>query len=277
MIGLLLSCAGPLQLDDDHNARFEVELEVDLHPVAEDPGAVVIDWSELDVDLDGGALSDPIVRLQLLFFPGLSADEVATGLVNEELEQTELALAVAADVEGSSVPLAEFGLLEGPVDLSEWFVEGEGTWMLVLEDEGGRVRWLSFLEPTAGSAQTQITLSSDEGLLEVNGELGEAVRVVEDSVLDWSGLRTDTLGRELVHRKLDRAVLFGVEVEAAQLETEGLRLEELAVARIELGFDARTSLDLAELDLSDADRWILGLYCSTCVAPSPRVVLLLER
>jgi hypothetical protein len=275
--GVLLGCGPVLVLTDEHNAHLEVELEVRLDEVAPSPGEVELDWSGLEVDLEGGPL-DPseIARVQLLYFPDLEPGQVAQGLVNEELEQTELALAVWGEPEGSSVRLAELGLLEGPVELDEWFVEDGASWLVVLEDSSGQARWLSFLRPSAESSVVRVELIAEAGLLEVGGHLGQAVPVGPETVLDWSEVRTSTLGQDLVHRQLDEGVLYGVEASPQDIEADGLGLDELATERLEVDVEGQTRLALESLDLSGAERWLLALSCSTCTAPSPRLVVLLE-
>lgn len=283
-------------LDDVDGAQVDTDLEVQELEVAAGVD-VLLDWSELSVDLWGRPL-DPLLdarRATLYHFTIDDLELLLDGLVNGDLSQSVVGLQVSCESETASCYLSEFAFMMGhEIDVVERFEEGDGTWLLAVQSNDGRedLAYL-VLVPVESSAVGQAQVTDDSSIQSVDTDLWElpVVEVQDDGVMevDWSELTTDCQGKPMDPRLIDSISAARVPDEAMDDPHQVLlHLDEVALERwVAQVPNSASAFPLAELvdpttgapgfegPVGD-DTWLLMLSCSTCGEALPRFVTQLD-
>jgi hypothetical protein len=277
-----------LTLSDENNYLFAGSLDLRSFPLAA-PGNPLLDWSGLERDLLGHAL-DPateILTVGVAVFEDLGQEDVEEALSSDSLAMSDVRVYVSTHPGGeTSLHLGDLTLLGNDIDIETDFLEGTGTWLLVLSDSllpGVGARMAAFLEPRADASETVAALDEDAALLSLEVDLEDLVALdvptgrAELSV-DWAGLETNGRGGAWKGDSVDRVMVArfaGMDLTA--MEADFLDLEIDAADLWNLDFVGGSHVDLAPL--ADAEPpfegidaegiWALALFCSTCSNPAP--------
>ncbi len=278
---------GSVSLADDHNYSFVGTLDIESFE-AQELTSVLIHWENLTTDLQGHALDlDDLDVAALVVFRYLSQEEVAQGISDNDLQQSDVSLYVEAPLEPgqTSVNLGDLTLFGNDIDVEQYFEEGYGTWLFTLntgDTPGVGSRMAAFFEPTPGSDIVDIEITDGTALVTVDADLTGLVPLElpagGTATVGWDGLTTDGQGNEIQLGSIDRLMVAQyATLTPADLEAQFLDLEILADLQYDLTLEGQTEADLATLGGDDggfpgisADgTWILALRCDTCANPAP--------
>ena len=266
MLWFLISCGGGLvELESRHLADVEVQLTPDRFELKAGLNRLLVDLRALRVDSLGRPIEGTeITQLQLFVFPGLSLDEVAEGLADDSLIQSDVGVFLEAAID---VAL--------PLEDEYEFEVGQGTWLLIAADAAGEAQRMAFLLPTEGGAG-ELVWEAEAAQIAV--DLGWGDPLPWGASYDWSGVETDVQGRELLHRQLDLLSVAQVELDADELAERFIELEELAVQRVDVDLNGQVRLDALEIPgFEPGPGWVMGLSCQSCSSPVPRVLARMEQ
>lgn len=280
-LALVLGCneAETLSLSDSNNFQYDADVSMESSELPSAVGTSVVEWSGLGADMLGNPM-DPtdVVGVQLLVFPDMDLDEVSKGVATDTLKQSDVGVFLEAEPTGTQVELQDFGLQGNPVGVDEYFLEGSGTWMLSLV---GAEQYLRFhhLVPMDDSVETTASITGDAAQIGVTATFAGVVAVsAEHGAVDWSDITADGLDNELALHRLDSLTLARVPgVSPADIEASFDALDSLIDVRHDYELDGQTSLELPELaEVDDEGTWLLGLSCSSCTSPVPKVLVVVE-
>jgi hypothetical protein len=279
------------ELGDVNNFTYESTLSLPVHVLAEEAD-VAIDWSALTTDIRGGAL-DPTTDVDdvwLVVFQDVEPTALTEAIANDQLQQESVTLFVTCTPVDASCSFSDFDLLGNDLGVSQYFTEGRGSWLVVLNSEAeGIVQSMGLLQAAAAATDTTVSLTDADAVLSADVDLGSLTPVVvapdtTDITVDWSALTRDGLGNPLSVYTLDRLLVGRVSATVPEVEDGFFALETLADETWEIDVSSRTSASLTELvgDTPFAgvtpgdDTWLLGLFCGTCDNPAPRFLTRLE-
>ena len=292
-----LHCVGPgppvppgppvVELTDSDNFQYEAQLTVTSQTLQTHADSL-LRWDELTRDVHGRPI-DPYLDtdgLTLLLFPDLSPEEVAHGLVHDQLQQADIGAYVLCESQHASCLLSEFGIQGVDPEIQQYFEEGRGTWLVFVNptDGAGGLSFL-FLAPSVDSFATEASFIDAGSALELDVDLRSltprGVPLDGEVEFRWAGLERDGLGNELSLYKLDRLFVARYEgLGLPDLEDRFYDIEVLADEIWEQDVDGVTSW-LPEgvgtfPGFGGDGTWLLALRCSTCDNPMPRFVTVLE-
>ena len=285
-----------LVLEDANNYAFSGSLDITAYEVAELTD-IVLDWSLLTQDLQTNPL-DPETDINtsaITVFRYESNEEVEDGL-DADNNPGHSALYVFTDVTGrTSVNLAEHTLFGTDVDVETYFELAYGeTWMHTLttgDTPGVGTRMAAFLTPSPDSEVTEVTLTNDSTVIELDVDMASLTRpqvpAGRDIEVDWSGLAIDSQGNPFYPEDIDQ-VMVGVfaSLSASDLQDHLLDLETVhdGMWYLELT-DGAISADLGQLTDADGEAfpgvsttgtWIFALHCTDCPNPAPPFLTVLD-
>ena len=277
---LLLGCVQPSQefvLHDGQNYSFSSSLDAQSTKITEGEDAI-IDWSSIDRDMLGNELHpSEIDKVSIIRFPRLSKEEVLLGINNETLKQSDLSGFVDFVPQDTlQENISAFSLQGTTVQPETDLLASQGTF-LVLANRMEEVVSLLFFEPSSESENHQVFFTSDSVELDYDVSLltSEAIVLEEarDYYIDWSGITKTGTGNPVALQQIDRLLLGGFSQTLDELETDFLRLEQLAEELYVADVAGQTALPLSRIDgFVDFDpelQWIVALQCSRCLNPAP--------
>ena len=283
-----------LELTDEDNCRFVVDLSAEVQPLH--AGAdILFSWVSLSRDVHGHPL-DPEVDVDaavLVAFKSMTSEEVASGLVMDTISQASVSLFANCVPQDSTCHLSDFGLAGNSWHLEEHFLEGSGTWLILLQGPGypGGLAFL-FLEPIVDGIQELAEIVDDSSFVSIDARLDEVSPVpvprASDVEISWASLSEDGKGVPLDLYRLDLMTVSryaGWTVE--ELQDRFIDLEALADETWELDIGGRTSANLSELQpvddaaepfpgVSSGSIWLMALRCTNCTNPTPKFLTVLE-
>lgn len=284
-----------IALSDSNNYLFSGSLDITGYPLAA-PGDPLIDWSAVDTDLLGHPL-DPateILTAAVVVFEQLSEAEVEEALATDSLDMADVTIYVSVNPEGATQAyLSEFTLMGNDIDVESYFVEGTGTWLLILTDTlevGVGARMAAFLEPTASSKETMANITNESATLNLDVDMSQLEPLVVptetvDLQLDWSGLSRNGRGTEWVENTVDRVMIAHfADKSPADLQERFTDLELLADPIWNFDIIGGDSADLGELAAKDPSftgtstegTWAMALVCTSCANPAPPFFTILQ-
>ena len=282
-------CGDPCELRDENNFDFSSELWAEMVALQEFQD-ITIEWPDVSVDLQGhDYAAGDVDEVMLVVFAELTPDEVAARLAEDTVQQADVQVTVfCEEPHDSSCQLDEFCVLGSCPNLSKYFQAGtQGAWLFVLnsEDVAG-ARALIFVDPSAGSTDTTVTVTDDSYSLEVDVDLRSLATVPigtdADVEVDWGELTTDGYGNAMSPHTLDLLEVGRYELTVEEMEQQFLDLELIAAERWELDVSEEESARLSDLEgdtpftgVTADSTWMLALRCTSCDNPTPRFLTLL--
>lgn len=289
-------CDGePIALTDANNYTFAGALDVPSLVTASGTDVTVC-WDELAQDIQCHDL-DPAADIDvvgMVRFGSLTQDEVEAGLSTNSLQQSEMSgyVQVENTEEGTCASLSQMSFFGTEIDVAAEYVEGGGTFMLLLTTGttlGVGARMISFLEPSAASDATSASVPGGCGILDFSVDLAgrERAGACEDGpfTVDWSAVSTDGQGNPLDPTQIDSLMLGfyeGWTLEDIEADFLDLELNATRLWTLELGGETSADLALASdgsgtfSGFEGEGVWLLALRCSRCYNPAPLVVAVLE-
>lgn len=297
VIVLLAACSTTveptlIELQDENNYSFEGDLSVPVLSTTSGSD-ITLDWSALASDLQCHDL-DPaadIDNVGLVRFKNKTQAEVELGMEKDTLQQ--------ADVDGyaeynvndvTSTQLSNVSFFGTPIDLGTEYVEGGGTYLMLLTtgtETGVGARMVSFLDPHADSDVTTAAVPDGCGILDLDVDVDalSPVGVPRDGpwTFDWSALTLNAQGEYLRPDGIDSVTIARFDDwTTSDLEGDFLNLELDAseswpwslTGGSSLTIGADTSVDAPDFNVDGL--WILALRCDTCYNPAPLFLTLLE-
>lgn len=277
-------------LADDNNYTYQADLTIGTMSLAEGVG-FTIDWSGLTRDIHGADI-DPatdVVRATLAIFLTLTPEEIAAGLANGGLQQSDITLFATCNPVATSCGLDEFSELGSSPDLAPFFVEGNGDWLIALTGQSMSMAYgLAILQPSARSADTVAYVDSDTSALDLAVDLRTLTPLTVHAAtpgitLDWSGLTRDGLGQEFNASEVNQVLVGRYDQDLDTLAGQAWDLESIAAESWSLSPGGETSADLSALEgdsefpgVDAESTWLLALRCTTCVNPAPPFLTVLR-
>lgn len=278
-----------VELTDAHNFSYTSELQIDSVPLAEIADTEIC-WDELTQDISGRPIDayEEITSVVLLNFPVLTPDEVRTGFVADTIIQMDIGIYLECEPTDVCCLLSEFGIMGSQPNVQDYFVEGSGTWLIILSsDDGlGGIAFV-FIEPDAQSTATEVSVVDGTSSLILDVDLQSLTTVPApadgDLELDWEGLTVDGLGNGLDLYKLDRLQVGRYALDVTEIEARFYDIDNIAEQMWTLdttGIRTAHMSDLLDDDgqpfttFDESDVWLAALVCTTCNNPMPRFVTL---
>jgi hypothetical protein len=273
-------------VQDGDNFAYAAQIEIEEQAVKSDT-AITIDWSELSNNLYGDLIqaSVDIDTAELLAFPQLTVEEVADGLANDSLVQSDLGLYVTCSPKDAACDTDGFAILGSTIDVPAYFSEGSGTWLVALThaDVAGAVSLVA-LRPEEASKQTVVTFESNSSSMTITVDLDDQSVVhvpAGDAVIDWSECTVDGLGASLRLGSLDTVQIARFSSNLEALSDDFVHLVGLADEIWEMNIEGSTEISLSEFwgdspPVASDDIWLMAWRCSVCDSPVPRLLVVLE-
>lgn len=294
----LFACNGEdvveIQLLDANN--YTLGGTVDVPSVTTASGVdITVDWSAADDDIQCHDL-DPSVDIDaagLVRFSHLSQADVEAGLVNNSLQQQDADGYVEVYPEGAtSTTLSAMSFFGTPIDVPKEYIEGGGTYMLLLttgQTPGVGARILSFLDPQTSSDVTQADIGPGCGALDLDVDLESLTKVQiangDSWAMSWSDLTRDGLGNTFDAAGIDELNIgYFADLTPADLEGEFLDVEYVADKLYVLSLLGGTTanLELASWNgekfggFTQDGTWVIALRCKRCYNPAPVFFTIVE-
>lgn len=285
--------AGNIVLSDANNYTSVSSLDI---PFIETASGVDIDicWSGIADDIQCHDV-DPAADLDnmaLVRFAHLSEEDVEARLASGELDQAELDGYLEYNTAGATcAKLSQLNFLGTVIDVTQEYVAaGDRTYLLSFTtgvQQGVGTRTMTFLRPSTTSTTTMIDVTQGCGILEFSADLSSLASVPMPAaapwVVDWRNVTRDGQGNPL--SGVDGILLGYYEgMTPADLQEKILDLELIATSLWELDVKAGVTADLSQATTAAGAKfggfvgggtWVLGLMCSTCQNPAPRLLTIL--
>lgn len=305
MLVLALGCGGPkgegvaddtalptctqCNITNDESYTYGAALFADVLPVAAATD-VRVSWAGLQQDIHGHVRGTDfdIEDALLIAFRDLSPVEVLDLLATDRLTQAQVALYATCTPTDDACKLSDFNVFGRTFELETYFTQGSGTWLIVMQsstEAGGHA--FVFLDPQNQSTAAQADVVDETSRIEVDVDLAglPRLRPVADpsTTISWEAVSRDGLSNPLATHQLDRLILARYPgLSASDLEDRVFDLERIADPLWVADVAGRSSITLGELDPEGA--WpgadaegpsLLGVYCSLCLNPAPKIVAML--
>ena len=269
--------------------QLHYEAAVDPSRVAVDASQEVrFDWRGLFEDVYGRPLGEEAVSEAWVFAP--SDDEIGVlldAMVNERLDMASLSVFATCIASDSSCLLRDFRLLDGAADVPERLAASGVAWGLVLVNPAdGGLAGVYELAAGAPGAELNVQLTPTAPL-SVRTEAGEAVVDVpagEPALrVEWDAITVDAAGAPFEAGLVDELFIVHSALGADELPSHLLDLASVTDTRWGMPVGRHPAADLAALTgeepfsgFDDTGTWWLGLSCSGCATPAPRLLTRVE-
>ncbi|TPV96501.1 MAG: hypothetical protein B7733_04420 [Myxococcales bacterium FL481] len=286
--------AGNIAVRDANNYSSVSSLDI---PAVVTASGVDIDvcWPNIVDDIQCHPV-DPVADLNnmtLVRFPHLSQEEVEQRLAQGELAQSELNGYLEYHTGNATcAKLSQLNFLGTDIAVDkEYDAALDQTYMLSFTTgtaQGVGTRTMVFLTPSVDSVNTMVDVTQGCGILQFTADLSSLTPVTVPRsgpwVVDWREATVDGQGNPL--EKVDGVLLgYYQGMTPADLQAKILDLELIATTLWELDVPQGKTADLTQATAADGSRfsgfvdggtWVLGLMCSTCQNPAPRVLTILQ-
>jgi hypothetical protein len=271
---------------------------------------ITISWKDLKTDIQGHAITSDDIE-DVVFLTAKNGDHtaVAESLNNGTFGQNSLSSAVPPfefrPTGGeTSATLKDFVGSDGttPNPATDYVVNSQVTYMLEFQSGtqlGHNSRSLLFLVPEDGNTTQEVAPPDDSSTMLKNFSATMSTTrlpVSAGNVLDWSAVKTDGLGLEIVRDDIDLIHLgFWEGADVAHLEDTFLNLEQpKADGGPDLSWELKdvsgTLANLSDLRGRNGEgnftsfdtggkegTWLLAMFCVlNCTTPAPRVLAVLD-
>jgi len=277
------------RIGDESQTLIEPSLSSEV--VAAQAGAdVAFDWSSLRQDVYGREVkwSDDQYEAWLVSSRTRSLTDLVNGMVSESLDQAALTLFVTCLSDDAACQLSEFRLLDGAADVEQRFATSEESWgLVVVNPRDGGLAAVVEIVPTLEGGVSELTVDRSANV-QYAVDLAEVepvqVQAHEPALqMDWSAVTTESLGATMVPGSADELFLVRSSLTPAELAAHVYDLAAVADARWTMPLGHTTQADLGKLTGSEPftgidseSTWVLGLQCSGCSTPAPRLLTVLE-
>jgi hypothetical protein len=288
--GTVVATAAPIEVALSDANQLSLNVSFAPYRIALDLSREVrLDWVGLERDVYGRPLSTNVDIHQAWIFWGRGSD---TGglfdlMAAEALDQAALSVFAICTNDEAACQLRDFRILDGANDVPERIAESGEAWGLVLVNpaDGGLAAVHELVaSPEGGVADVDLSAGSP---LEVAADWGGEVVTVPagaaDITLDWSAVTGDPFGGSLVHDDVDSLFVVHSAGSAEELAAHAYDLDAVVDARWTLPLRRETRADLSLLTgsqpfsgISTEGTWAVGLGCSNCITPAPRLLTLLR-
>jgi hypothetical protein len=255
---------------------------------------VLIQWTGLTRDVHGRAI-DPVKdidKVLLLLFPNFKPQEALDRLADDRIIQADLGLYMECVPVKASCRLSKFGLLGSYPGIHNYFNEGRGSWLLVLNRSATKGSLaFSFIDPSSKSTATTATITEKTSALTMNVDFRSLTqlraRADGNTKVEWSTLAKDGLGNPLPLYKLDKITITHYASHTLDyLENHFISIEDLADNQWEADLKGASSVSLLALKkkgsgdaftgFSKPGLYMLGLQCGSCTNPAPKALTVLK-
>jgi hypothetical protein len=299
-------CFGPnVVASETNDYAFSSTITLAPVPVAQ-MSNLAFDWSGLTHDFEGHAL-DPAKDLDLaiVMFWSLPLANFEKALNADALFTSDLILSPPLSLEltpgMTSAHLYDFTINTTPVTpemINQYFdatmyPAANNTFIVGVQtgvDLGRQIRMLQSFSLETGSSATNVALQNDSTKLSYNANLHDLTITGVPAgtpalTLDWSHMTTNGLGRAFTEGYVTSAVVSHYTQTPAQLETQFLDLDRIAVATYRADLAAGSVLDFTTLKdangaafpgVDDSGTWLVGLLCGNCRNPAPWYMTILK-
>ena len=244
---------------------------------------VLIQWTGLTRDVHGRTM-DPVKDIDKV----LLLDKLA----NDQVVQSDLGLYMECVPVKATCRLSKFGLLGAYPGIHNYFNEGRGSWLLVLNKSVSKGSLaFAFIDPSKTSSETTATITEQTSSLNMYVDLHSLtplrVRADGNTTVEWSTLVKDGLGNPLPLYKQDKlSIIRHASRTLDWVENHFISVEDLADEQWDADLKGDTSLSLLKLKekstgaaftgFSKPGLYLLGLQCGSCTNPAPKALTVLK-
>jgi hypothetical protein len=291
--------------NEKNDYAFSSSITLQPVPVAH-MSNLAFDWSGLTRDFEGHALA-PATDLDLAivmfwdlplakFEMDLNADALFT---QDLIFSPPLSLQLAGGA--TAAHLYDFTVNTTPVTpamINQYFdatmyTPANSTFIVGVQtgaELGRQIRMLQAFSLDASSSVTNVALTDDSTKLAYTANLHDLTITGVPAgtaalTLDYSQMTTNGLGRPFMEGYVTSAVVGHYTQTPAQLETQFLDLDRIAVATYRADIQAGSVLDFTTLKdqngasfpgVDDSGTWLVGLICGNCRNPAPWYMTILK-
>jgi hypothetical protein len=242
--------------------------------------AIVMAWSLPLADFEKALNADALFTSDLILSPPLSL-ELTPGMTSAHLYDFTLN---TTPVTPTMINQYFDATMYTPANTS--IIVGVQTGV----DLGRQLRMLQSFNLDVNSSSTNIALKDDSTKLSYSANLHDLTITgvpggTAALTLDWSQMVTNGLGRPFTEGYVTSAIVGHYSQTPAQLETQFLDLDRIALATYRADLQAGSVLDFSTLmdangaafpGVDDNGTWLIGLVCGNCRNPAPWYMTILK-
>lgn len=240
---------------------------------------------------------DPVAdvdNLGMTRFPNLSWEEIAVGLTNNSLLQSDTNGYVSCEPgDATHCKLSDFSFGGTAYDVVSVYGQAGGSFLLVVAkgfDPGQGGLFLAFLDPQPTSDVTEISLTPTCDVVDYDVDMTQLTPTKVSggcTNIDWTGLTVAGNGEPLIPGKLDQVLVAHYDaLTPDEIDDQFTDVEVLADELYTLELTGGTQADLAGLVTADGKAfegftadgtWLMGLRCTAnCTNPAPMFMTVVE-
>jgi hypothetical protein len=299
-------CAGADVVANEKN-DYAFTSQITLSPVNVAPMSdLAFDWSGLTRDFQGHAVNPTTdLGMAIVMFWELPLAEFESDLNADALYTKDLIFSPPLSLQlaggATSAHLYDFTVNTTPVTpamINPYFdaakyPPSQATFIVGVQtgtDLGRQIRMLQAFNLDASSTVTSVAVTNDATKLTYTANLHslQPTNVPAGTpalTLDWAHMTTNALGRAFTPSVVTDAVVGHYTQTPAQLESQFLDLDHLAVARYHAQIETGSVLDFTTLTddngasfpgIDGTGTWLVGLFCGNCRNPAPWYMTILK-
>ncbi|HEX6766430.1 MAG TPA: hypothetical protein VF103_13150 [Polyangiaceae bacterium] len=288
------ACVNAIVVTDANNYRATSTLSIPTVETA--PGDIDVCWPEVTTDLECNELvpTTEIDNVALMRFQGLSTEEISATMAGGLISPNDLVtyLELNTDHLSTCTKLSSLSFFGTPADVETAYEPSEDHYLFLFTRGTtpaiGSVTML-FATPVVGSQNRTINALGGCGMLAVTADFSgiTPLRIPENGpfVLDLRGVRRDALGYPARADRLSLWFFAGrtlADLEAHVTDLDAFASETFTAELLWWTMDLSSVTDPATGERFQGFRrpepgiWVLALSCSTCTAPLPQFLTVVE-
>jgi hypothetical protein len=263
------------------------------------------DWSGLTRDFEGHALAPATdLDMAIVMFWDLPLAQFETALNADALYTSDLIVSPPLSLQlagPTSAALYDFTINTTPITpamINQYFdatlyTPANSTFIVGVQtgtELGRQIRMLQAFELDASSTATDVAVTNDSTKLSYTANLHDLTITgvpggTAALTLDWSQMKTNGLGRPFTDGYVTSAIVGHYTQTPAELETQFLDLDRIAIGTYRADIQAGSILDFTTLKdenggsfpgIDDTGTWLVGLVCGNCRNPAPWYMTILK-
>jgi hypothetical protein len=264
------------------------------------------DWSGLTHDFEGHALNPTQdLGMAIVMFWSLPLADFEKDLNADALYTSELILSpplsLELDAAETAAHLYDFtinGTAVTPAMINQYFdatlyTPANASFIVGVQSGtnlGRQLRMLQAFNLDPSSTNTNVAITDDSTKLTYTANLHDLTITgvpagVSALTLDWSQMTTNGLGRAFADGSVTSAVVGHYAQTPAQLESQFLDLDRIALDTYRADIPSGSVLDFTTLKddsgaafpgVDDSGTWLVGLFCGNCRNPAPWYMTILK-